>query len=158
MAHVDLKQLVSRLNSTTKGALEGAVGLCVSRTNYHVEIEHWLLKLLEGSNTDFVVLLRQFGVDHSRLLRDLTRAIDGFRTGNSREPALSPDLVQLIREAWLIASINYAASSTRTGHVLCALVSDESLARVASGASREFAKVLARCFENSAASSSVQDG
>jgi type VI secretion system protein VasG len=142
MAHVDLKQLVSRLNSTTKSALEGAVGLCVSRTNYHVEIEHWLLKLLEGSNTDFVVLLRQFGVDHSRLLRDLTSAIDGFRTGNSREPALSPDLVQLIREAWLIASINYAASSTRTGHVLSALVSDESLARVASGASREFAKVL----------------
>ena len=44
----------------------------MSRTNYHVEIEHWLLKLLEGSNTDFVVLLRQFGVDHSRLLRDLT--------------------------------------------------------------------------------------
>ena len=142
MAHVDLKQLVSRLNPTTKGALEGAVGLCVSRTNYHVEIEHWLMKLLEGSNTDLVVLLRQFGVDHSRLLRDLTSAIDGFRTGNSREPALSPDLVQLIREAWLIGSINYGASSTRTGHVLCALVSDESLARVASGASREFAKVL----------------
>ena len=67
MAHVDLKQLVSRLNTTTRGALEAAVGLCVSRTNYHVEIEHWLLKLLEGSNTDFVVLLRQFGVDHSRL-------------------------------------------------------------------------------------------
>ncbi len=142
MAHVDLKQLISRLNPTTKGALEGAVGLCVSRTNYHVEIEHWLMKLLEGSNTDFVVLLRQFGVDHSRLLRDVTSAIDGFRTGNSREPALSPDLVQLIREAWLLGSINYGASSTRTGHVLCALVSDESLARIASGASREFAKVL----------------
>jgi type VI secretion system protein VasG len=84
MAHVDLKQLVNRLNSFSRDALEGAVGLCVSRTNYNVEIEHWLLKLLERPNTDFVVLLNQFGVDHSRLMRDLTRAIDGFRTGNSR--------------------------------------------------------------------------
>ena len=50
--------------------------------------------------------------------------------------------MHLIREAWLIGSIDYAASETRTGHVLCALVSDESLARLASGASREFAKVL----------------
>ena len=91
MAHVDLKQLVNRLNSFARDALEGAVGLCVSRTNYNVEIEHWLLKLLERPNTDFVVLLNQFGVDHSRLMRDLTHAIDGFRTGNSREPALSPD-------------------------------------------------------------------
>ena len=67
MAHVDLKQLVARLNNATRVALEGAVGLCVSRTNYNVEIEHWLLKLLEQPNTDLVVLLRQFGVDHSRL-------------------------------------------------------------------------------------------
>ena len=103
MAHVDLKQLVGRLNKATRDALEAAVGLCVARTNYHVEVEHWLFKLLEGSNTDFVVLLRQLGVDHSRLAADLQRAIDGFRTGSSRQPALSPDVVHLMREAWLIA-------------------------------------------------------
>jgi len=142
MAHLDLKQLIDRLDGFARDALEGAVGLCVSRTNYHVEVEHWLLKLLERPNTDFVVLLNQFGVDQSRLARDLTRSIDGFRTGNSREPALSPDLVHLVREAWLMASINYASSTTRTGHVLCALVSDDSLARIASGASNEFAKIL----------------
>jgi type VI secretion system protein VasG len=47
----------------------------------------------------------------------------------------------LIREAWLIGSIDYAASTTRSGYVLCALVSDESFARLASSASAEFAKV-----------------
>src|SRR3954468_5483496 len=99
MAHVDLKGLVGRLNKTTHDALEAAVGLCVARTNYHVEVEHWLIKLLEGTNTDIVVLLRQLDVDISRLTTDLTRAIDGFRTGSSRQPALSPDVVRLIREA-----------------------------------------------------------
>jgi type VI secretion system protein VasG len=141
MAHVDLRQLVGRLNTSTRTALEAAVALCVTRTNYNVEIEHWLLKLLEQSNTDFVVLLRQCRVDQSRLTADLTRAIDALPTGSSRAPGLSPDVVALIREAWLIGSIDYAASTTRSGYVLCALVSDESFARLASGASAEFAKV-----------------
>src|SRR4051812_45644415 len=142
MAHVDLRQLVNRLNTTAKTALEAAVGLCVARTNYHVEVEHWILKLLEGTNTDFIVLLRHFGIDDSHLLRDLTRSVDRLRTGNSREPALSPDLVQLIRESWLMASINFGSSAARTGHVLCALLSDDSLARIAADASAEFTKVL----------------
>jgi type VI secretion system protein VasG len=141
MAHVDLRQLVGRLNTTTRAALEAAVALCVTRTNYNVEIEHWLLKLLEQSNTDFVVLLRQCRVDQSRLAADLTRAIDALPTGSSRAPGLSPDIVALIREAWLIGSIDYGASTTRSGYVLCALVSDESFARLAAGASAEFAKV-----------------
>src|SRR4030095_12388027 len=110
MAHVDLRQLVGKLNTSTRAALEAAVALCVTRTNYNVEIEHWLLKLLDQSNTDFVVLLRQCRVDQSRLAADLTRAIDALPTGSSRPPGLSPDIVALIREAWLIGSIDYAAS------------------------------------------------
>jgi type VI secretion system protein VasG len=142
MAHLDLRQLIGRLNSATRAALEAAVALCVTRTNYNVEIEHWLLKLLEQSNIDIVVLLRQLGVDQSRLVADLTRAIDRFRTGSSRPPALSPEVVTLMREGWLISSIDYGSSATRSGDLLCALVSDESLARLASDASPEFAKLL----------------
>lgn len=142
MAHVDLKQLVGKLNSVTRGALEAAAGLCLSRTNYNVEVEHWLFKLCEPASSDFAVLLRQFGVDQSRLIADLTRAIDHFKTGNSRPPALSPDLVALIKEAWLIGSIDHGSATARSGHVLTALLSDESLARIAHNASREFEKIL----------------
>ena len=141
MAQVDLRQLIGKLNTSTRAALEAAIALCVTRTNYNVEVEHWLLKLLEPSNTDFVALLRQCGVDTSRLTSDLTRTIDKLPTGNSRTPGLSPYVVALIREAWLIGSIDYAASATRSGFVLCALVSDESFARLAFAASGEFAKV-----------------
>ena len=52
MATVNLKELVGKLNDTCRRSLEGAAGLCLSRTNYNVEIEHWLLKLLELPNTD----------------------------------------------------------------------------------------------------------
>ena len=47
MSAINLKTLVNKLNPVCRRALEGAAGLCLSRTNYNVEMEHWLLKLLE---------------------------------------------------------------------------------------------------------------
>ena len=141
MAPVNLKQLVGKLNDTCRRSLEGAAGLCLSRTNYNVEIEHWLLKLLEIPNTDLAALLRYFEIDTSRLAADLTSVVDRFKTGNSRPPALNQNLVDMAREAWLIGSIDYGQRATRTGHLLCALVCDESLARIAAGASSEFEKI-----------------
>jgi type VI secretion system protein VasG len=143
MVPLNLKSLIGKLNDTCRRTLEGAAGLCLSRTNYNVEIEHWLLKLLETPNTDLPVLLRQFEVDVSRLTRDITRSIDRFKTGNSRSPALSPNVVELAREAWVLASIEYQAPRTRSGHLLCALLSEESLARLAREASSEFEKISA---------------
>ena len=43
--NVNLKSLIGKLNDTCRSALEGAAGLCLSRTHYDVEIEHLLLKL-----------------------------------------------------------------------------------------------------------------
>ena len=71
----------------------------------------------------------------------MTRAIDRFKTGSSRSPTLSPDLVELVRAAWLIGSIDFGASATRTGHLMCALLSDPSLARMATSASRELDRI-----------------
>ena len=141
VVQVNLKQLVGRLNDTLRRTLEAAAGACLSRTNYNVEIEHWLLKILETSNTDLGAILRQFGVDQSRLTADLTRTVDRFKTGNARSPALSLNVIELIREAWLICSVDYGERAVRSGHLLCALLADESLARVAHAASKEFEQI-----------------
>jgi type VI secretion system protein VasG len=138
---INLKSFVAKLNDTSRRALEAAAGLCLSRTNYNVEIEHWLLKLLETPNTDLAALLRHFEIDPSRLARDLTRVIDGFKTGNSRTPSLSPNIVSLIREAWVIASIEFGSPRIRSAYLLCALLSEKSLGMVAYGASSEFEKI-----------------
>ncbi len=42
MAAVNLKSLVGHLNDSTRRCLEAAAGLCLSQTNYNVEVEHWL--------------------------------------------------------------------------------------------------------------------
>ena len=35
------------MNDICRRSLESAAGLCLSHSNYNVEIEHWLLKMLE---------------------------------------------------------------------------------------------------------------
>jgi type VI secretion system protein VasG len=45
-AGLDLNGLIGKLNPVCQRALEGAAGLCLSRTNDNVEVEHRLTKLL----------------------------------------------------------------------------------------------------------------
>ena len=86
---VDSAALVRTLNKTCLNALQSAAGLCLSRTNPSVEVEHWLIKLIEVPDSDLTRIFRNFEVDTSRLLRDLTHVLDGLRTGNERTPNLS---------------------------------------------------------------------
>ena len=49
--------------------------------------------------------------------------------------------MSLIKEAWMEASIEFGAPLVRSGHLLCALLSNDTLALVAQAASREFEKI-----------------
>ena len=138
---VSLKSLIGKLNDTCRGALEAAAGLCLTRTHYDVDIEHLLLKLTEGQNTDFQRLLRHYEIDPARLTRDFTRALDRLKTGNARTPALSPRIPRLLSEAWSLASIDFGAATIRSGHLLLALLENDDLARLAHESSAEFQKV-----------------
>ncbi len=134
---MDLKALVERLDPSSREALEAAAGLTLSRTHYNVEIEHWLLKLMEAADGDIAVILDRFAVDAGRLEAELNRTLDRMKTGNGRAPALAPNLVKLIREAWLLASLQYEAPAVRGGHLLLALLSSDDLAPLARDASRQ---------------------
>ncbi|MBE7218638.1 MAG: AAA family ATPase, partial [Caulobacteraceae bacterium] len=134
---MDLRALVDRLDPSCRDALEAAAGLTLSRTHYNVEPEHWLLKLMEPPRGDVARILDRFAVNPGRLVAELEAALDAMKTGNGRAPALSPNLVKLIREAWLLASLQYGADRVRAGHVLLALLSSDDLAALARDASRQ---------------------
>ncbi|MCA9058736.1 MAG: AAA family ATPase, partial [Planctomycetaceae bacterium] len=147
MPTLNLKSLVGKLNTTCTRSLEAAAGLCLSRSNYNVEIEHWLSKLLEGTRTDIHCILRFAGIDAGKLGADITRAIDRLRTGNSSQPLLSQHIVDLVREAWVIGSVEFGAGQVRSGHLLLALVSDRSLSQAAQQISGEFSKISAEAVQ-----------
>ena len=139
--NVDLRSLIGKLNRETRNAVEAAAGLCLSRTHYDVEVEHFLLKLLDATDTDIAFVLRHYSVDRSRLSRDLTAGIDRLKTGNARTPALAPTLVRLLADAWTLASLDYGESQIRTGHVLLALLVSDELRQLARDISPELKKI-----------------
>ena len=127
MAGTNLRSLTEKLNETCLKSLEGAAGLCLSKTNFNVEVEHWLLKLLDAADSDINVILRHYDLDKGRVRAELTRAMDGFKTGNGRAPQLSPELPDWIRQAWLMATIDLGSGRIRSGHLLATLIGDRDL-------------------------------
>ena len=143
MISVDLRSLVSKFNPTCRQALEQAVGFTLSRGQYNVEVEHLLLKLFEVQRSDVVALANLFEIDPGRVREDITKVVDRFKTGNTRTPGLSPNLITLGREAWLLGSLQFGARQVRSGHLLAALFADDALAPMAREMSRQFANVTA---------------
>src|SRR5581483_227380 len=141
MASVSLKSLVGKLNLTCRRALEGAAGLCMSRTNYNVEIEHLLIKLLEISDSDLQRIFKQYAIDPSRVNRELTRALDQLKTGNGRAPELSLDVLDLMREAWVLSSLEFQTARIRSGFLLTALLNERNLAARVARSSPELVKI-----------------
>lgn len=146
---MDLQSLVGRLNAHCRSSLEGAVGLTLSRTHYNVEIEHWLAKLIEATDNDVAAILRHFEIDTSRLAADLTKVLDRMKTGNSRSPALTPNVVKWVREAWIYGSLQYGDSSIRSGYLLVSLLGDDSLSALARDASAQFSRINAETLKTS---------
>jgi type VI secretion system protein VasG len=140
---VNLKSLIGKLNDAARGTVEAAAGLCLSRTHYEIEIEHYLLKLLDSSDTDAARIFHHYGVNTSRMSGELTRSLDKLKSGNARTPAISPSILKMMTEAWTIGSIDYGANRVRTGHTILALTSNEELARIVNEVGKEFQKIQA---------------
>src|SRR5580704_6143585 len=140
---LNLKSLIAKLNDQTRSALEGAAGLCLSRTHYDIEVEHFLTRLLDSSDNDFAAIVKHFEIDKSRLTAELARSLDKLKSGNARTPAISPTVLKMLTVAWTLGSIDFDAGQVRTGFAILALASDEELSRLMRDVSKEFQKINA---------------
>ncbi|WP_295853092.1 type VI secretion system ATPase TssH [uncultured Xylophilus sp.] len=124
---IDIRTLLGRLNPTSKLAMEQAAELCVQQTHYNVEIEHLLTRLLEADAPDVLAILARFEVSRDTVQAQLQKALDDFKRGNGRTPALSPELVPLLQEAWLLSSMLLGQQQIRSGTLVLALLEVDSL-------------------------------
>ncbi len=124
---LDLQSLIEKLDPICRKSLEGAAEFCVSQTNYNVELEHLLARLLDVPTTDIQKLLTCYDIEPGDVKKELTRAIDRFKRGNSRTPALSPHILQLLEQAWLLASLHFNTGVVHPGAVFLALLDHDAL-------------------------------
>lgn len=127
MSNTPLKSLVEKLSPSSKMALEAATAKCQSRSHYSVEIEHWLDAILEQKDSDIRLLLNAFSIDVDRVKYQLQQALENFKTGNNSLPAISVQVVNLLKATWLNTSIDFNDERIRTAYLLYSLLKDETL-------------------------------
>jgi ATP-dependent Clp protease ATP-binding subunit ClpA len=125
--NAELKSLFTKLNPVCHKAFEFAADLCVVQGYYTIEIEHLLQKLLDQSDTDIQVILREYDISIPKLKWELARAVEKCQRGNERTLSLAPATLTLLREAWLMTSLQFDSHLIRSGAILLALLEPESL-------------------------------
>jgi len=121
MINVELQSLVKRLALPLKSALEAAAGDCMARTHFSIEQEHWFNQLLNEPKSGWVELLQQGNIGRDQIVDLLARHLNGLSRGNDSSPALSPTLVELLKDAWLLASVNHSHGEVNGYHILLVL-------------------------------------
>ncbi|MCX8797988.1 type VI secretion system ATPase TssH [Vibrio parahaemolyticus] len=124
MININLSSLIQRLHPIAKVALEDAAALAVSEKANEVQIEHYLLSLLERPNSDFDVLLSHFDCSENLLRQSVRSTLDTNAKGNGSKPVFSALLIELLQESWLVSSLDLSETQIRSGALLLTLVSN----------------------------------
>lgn len=128
MLKVDIKVLVKKLNPYCTNTLESAIGLCMQSEHSEITILHWLDKLLQDQDADFAKLLELNTVDLQAFRNALRKELAGLPKTLAAKPVFSPELFELIQDAWLFASVSLGEQLVRSGAVFLALLAKARLA------------------------------
>jgi len=119
---VELPALIGRLNDMSRQALEASASLCISRQGAEITPAHLLFKLLETPFSDVRQILGHTGIEHQQLQPLVGDSLNGEAQSAEPYPSFSPLLVELMQDAWLLASTELGHTELRSGAVFLALL------------------------------------
>ncbi|MDC3956523.1 type VI secretion system ATPase TssH [Polyangium jinanense] len=119
---VEAKSIIKRLTKVCTAALEAAVVQCVNARHYEVTVEHLLLALLDDANSDIAFIVMHYDLDPARLRQALQRSLSDLRTGNAGKPVFSPTMLEWMQDAFVVGSMEYGYTKTRSGALFARLV------------------------------------
>ena len=128
---VNLKSLIAKTNDTNPQSSRRRRRPLSRQHSLHVEVEHFLFKLLDQQDSDFHHIAKYFNINTPPPQGELNRALERNRRGNSSTPCFGLWLEKMLTSAWTLASLDFSAAQIRSGYCLLALVTDEELQRVA---------------------------
>lgn len=174
MVSKDIKRLLEKFNDPLTRVLEQAVGYCLTLEHYEIAPEHFFVKMLDDSKGDLAAILRHFKIERDAFRRSLHESLSGFKKGNTGRPSFSPQLLDLVEGAWVLASVERGRASIRSGDLVQALLEepamrDRTFVRALESVNketfhREFTSILAESIEVStvlkteAGASIIDDG
>ncbi|MBQ0832532.1 MAG: type VI secretion system ATPase TssH [Marinobacter sp.] len=119
---VELPALIGRLNDICRNGLEASAALCISRQGAEITPAHMLFKLLETPFSDVRQILEQAGINHQEFQPVVGESLNGELQTAEPYPSFSPLLIDLLQDAWLLASTELGHQDLRSGAVFLALL------------------------------------
>ena len=141
MAEIRPAVLFGKLNTIAYKALEGATVFCKMRGNPQVELIHWIYQLVQAPNTDLLCIVKQFGIDESKLATELLANLDRLPRGASGISGFSQQLQEAVESGFVFGSLLFGELQVRTGHVVVALLKNPGLRHVLPALAKEFTKI-----------------
>lgn len=141
MGEIPREAMFGKLNPLGYKALESATVFCKLRGNPYVELVHWVHQVMQNQDSDIHHIVRHFQLNPTKLVTDLTAALDRLPRGATSITDLSSHLDEAAERAWAYASLRFGESRVRTGHVLLALLKTPNLRNALLSISKEFEKV-----------------
>ncbi|GGE62024.1 ClpV1 family T6SS ATPase [Streptosporangium jomthongense] len=122
MIRVELPALIGRLNDICRNGLEASAALCISRQGAEITPAHLLFKLLETPFSDVRQILEQAGINHQEFQPIVGESLNGELQTAEPYPSFSPLLIDLLQDAWLLASTELGHRNLRSGAIFLALL------------------------------------
>lgn len=127
MTQVTLTNLVGKLSPELKQALEASAGAAMNQGVGAIETKHWILQLISQKDPKLMALCESQKLSLDALVSELTKKVSMLAKGNEGQPTLSHGLTELIKDAWMIASVNYGHGEIVSLHLIQALMQQNVL-------------------------------
>ncbi|MEO1528502.1 MAG: type VI secretion system ATPase TssH [Planctomycetota bacterium] len=141
MSDISRTALFGKLNSVGYKSIESATVFCKMRGNPYVELVHWLNQILQLENSDLHCIIKQFNLNPSRLVKDMTEALDKLPRGSSSISDLSSHIEESVERGWVYGTLMFGETQVRTGHLVVGILKTRSLKNALLSISEEFAKI-----------------
>ena len=141
MTEISRTASFGKLNALAYKAIEGATVFCKLRGNSFVELQHWLVQILNAPDSDLHRIVRHYGLDTAALAADLTTALDRLPRGSSSVSDISQFIDTAVERGWVYATLMFGERQVRTGHLVVGMLKTPSLRGALLGVSRQFDKI-----------------
>jgi len=141
MADISRSALFGKLNKLAYRGIESATVFCKLRGNPYIELVHWIHQILQLQDSDLHHIVKQFNLNPSNLVRDVTDALDRLPRGSTSISDISSNVEEAVERAWVFATLMFGEAQVRTGYLIVGILQTRSLRNVLVGISREFEKI-----------------
>jgi type VI secretion system protein VasG len=141
MAEISRTASFGKLSPLAYKAIEGATVFCKLRGNPYVELQHWLVQILNAPDSDLHRIVRHYELDTAALARDLTQALDRLPRGASSISDISSFIDSAVERGWVYASLLFGEYQVRSGHLLVGMLKTASLRGALLAISRQFDRI-----------------